>query len=221
MPALFIRNYKIIHLAGHGTFDPLNEENSGMLIGDNTYLTPSVINQLPSTPELVFVNCCFLGAMESRAEKKSQSRYKLAANIGTQLIDNGVKAVVVAGWAVDDLAALQFSKLFYEAMFAGETFGDAVHLARKQSTRIFQIPIPGALTSVMEILFINSAKKSAGKKNTRLLSRKKRKSSSTTYSMNCIPANMHRTKFLKEWPPSLKQLTNPACAMQVSRSRKD
>jgi hypothetical protein len=35
---------------------------------------------------------------------------KLAANIGTQLIEIGVKAVIAAGWAVDDSAASDFCK---------------------------------------------------------------------------------------------------------------
>jgi tetratricopeptide (TPR) repeat protein len=47
------------------------------------------------------------------------------------LIDNGVKAVVVAGWAVDDAAALAFAKKFYQCMFDGESFGEAVRKARE------------------------------------------------------------------------------------------
>src|SRR5690606_34613705 len=59
-----------------------------------------------------------------------QDRYKLAANIGTELISIGVKAVIAAGWAVNDAAALDFAKTFYSSMFAGDNFGDAVKNAR-------------------------------------------------------------------------------------------
>jgi len=46
------------------------------------------------------------------------------------LIENGVKAVVVAGWAVDDSAAYKFAEEFYQAMFEGSNFGEAVLKAR-------------------------------------------------------------------------------------------
>jgi hypothetical protein len=95
------------------------------------FLTPHHINQLPSTPEFVFINCCFLGRINPYAEEYSANRFKLAANIGTQLIENGVKAVIVAGWEVDDSAALAFAGVFYEKMLAGYNFGEAVLSARQ------------------------------------------------------------------------------------------
>ena len=78
---------------------------------------------------MVFVNCCYLGKTDGVA-KIFKSRYKLAANIGTQLIEIGVKAVVVAGWAVDDAAALEFTKVFYQSMFEGQDFGNAILKAK-------------------------------------------------------------------------------------------
>jgi CHAT domain-containing protein len=131
IPALMSADYKIIHLAGHGMFDADPEKESGMVIGKNNFLTTAEIAQMSTTPELVFVNCCFLGKTDGIAEEFFQSRFRLAANIGTQLIENGVKAVVVAGWAVDDAAALAFAKKFYQCMFDGESFGEAVRKARE------------------------------------------------------------------------------------------
>ncbi len=131
LSTLFARDYKIIHLAGHGVFDPGNYLKSGMLIGPDACLNTTHLHQMPTVPELVFVNCCFLGAMDSGAESRYQQRYQLAANFGTQLINNGVRAVIVAGWAVDDAAALDFTEKFYEEMFEGKNFGDAVKAARR------------------------------------------------------------------------------------------
>ncbi|WP_341835988.1 CHAT domain-containing protein [Chitinophaga pollutisoli] len=131
LSALFARDYKIIHLAGHGVFDPENYLKSGMLIGAETCLNTTHLDQLPTVPEFVFVNCCFLGEMNGAAEARYQQRYQLAANFGTQLINNGVRAVIVAGWAVDDAAALDFTGRFYKEMFQGKNFGDAVKAARK------------------------------------------------------------------------------------------
>lgn len=86
---------------------------------------------MSSVPELVFVNCCHLGKTEGTTEALYRNRFKLAANIGTQLIENGVKVVIAAGWAVDDRAALEFTDVFYKAMFDGAEFGQAVMDARQ------------------------------------------------------------------------------------------
>ncbi|ADB36653.1 CHAT domain-containing protein [Spirosoma linguale] len=128
---LFSRNYRIIHLAGHGVFNPDPKAPTGMLIGKDAYLTPAYIKQMSNVPELVFVNCCFLGQFDGAAELANNNRLKLAANIGTQLIEIGVKAVVVAGWAVNDTAALDFAEVFYQSMFEGYSFGEAIKKARK------------------------------------------------------------------------------------------
>lgn len=124
-------NYKIIHLAGHGKFDPNNRNGSGMLIGPDIYFTTADLQQIPSV-EFVFVNCCYLGQVSEETEKRYQDHYKLAANFGTQLIQNGVRAVIAAGWRVNDDAALDFTNEFYKQMFDGNTFGESVKRARER-----------------------------------------------------------------------------------------
>ena len=127
----FSKEYSIIHLAGHGVYNPKSPKKSGMVIGEGLFLTVFEIQQMAVVPDLVFVNCCHLGSTRPADEKYYKNRYKLAANIGTELIKIGVKAVIAAGWAVDDLAALDFANSFYRNMFSGENFGDAVKNARK------------------------------------------------------------------------------------------
>ena len=128
---LFSKDYRIIHLSGHGEFHEDNPTGSGMVIGNNMFLSTREIKQMSTVPELVFVNCCHIGKISGAAEELYQNRYKLAANIGTQLIENGVRCVVAAGWVVNDNAALEFAEVFYKRMFSGYSFGDAVLAARK------------------------------------------------------------------------------------------
>lgn len=128
---LFSNDYRIIHLSGHGIFNEDQSKGSGMVIGKNIYLSTREIRQMSTVPELVFVNCCHIGKVEGIAEELYRKRYKLAANIGTQLIENGVKCVIAAGWAVNDNAALEFARIFYNRMFRGYTFGISVKEARK------------------------------------------------------------------------------------------
>lgn len=129
--ALFADDYKIIHMAGHGVYNKESPEASGMVIGNKIFLSTREIGQMSTVPELVFVNCCSLGEVDGVEEQFYSERYQLAANIGVQLIQNGVKAVIAAGWAVNDDAAFDFTDQFYTAMFSGCTFGYAIQTARK------------------------------------------------------------------------------------------
>ena len=144
--------YRILHLAGHGVHEfasgqyyytskenceacgqnvpPDQNRVSGMVIGENTFLTPGDIEQMRWVPELVFINCCHLGSTEV-VYPEARRYNELAANLGTQFIRMGVKAVVAAGWAVDDGAAKAFAESFYQSLLSGGTFGLAVRTARK------------------------------------------------------------------------------------------
>jgi hypothetical protein len=158
--ALHARAWRVLHLAGHGEHEfevddaaapagsadaaaqaapvelgdgrlavplPGRKRVSGMVIGRETFLTPGDVRQMRHVPELVFINCCHLGQTGGGAAKYN----RLAANLGVEFIRMGVRAVVCAGWAVDDAAALTFAAAFYEHLLAGATFGDAVHRARQ------------------------------------------------------------------------------------------
>jgi hypothetical protein len=134
--------WRILHLAGHGEHDyplPARTERpctdgerkplkvSGMVIGRDIFLTPGDIEQMRWVPELVFINCCHLGKPGPGTDRGA-----LAANLGMQFIRMGVRAVVAAGWAVDDGAALAFADAFYRRMLDGEPFGEAVRAAREE-----------------------------------------------------------------------------------------
>ncbi len=133
LKTLFTEDYRVLHLAGHGDYKPGDKNRTGMVIGTDRFLTPAVIEQMRQVPELVFINCCHLGYIDSSRQRKEEPRafHRLAANLGAQLIRMGVRAVVAAGWPVDDHAALTFARTFYERMLAGTEFGMAVLEARK------------------------------------------------------------------------------------------
>lgn len=127
---LFNHEYKVLHIAGHGTVSD-NPNETGIILDNGTFISPSVLNNMSRLPEFVFINCCYSGTIEPGKEKLYQQRYSFAANIGTQLIRMGVHAVVVAGWPVNDGAALLFAETFYTLFLNGDTFGNAVKMARQ------------------------------------------------------------------------------------------
>ncbi|MFA7062464.1 MAG: CHAT domain-containing protein, partial [Pedobacter sp.] len=142
---LFARDYQIIHLAGHGVFeyhppvpcDSCGQKTdgtpiSGMVIGDNQFLTAAQIRQMRAVPQLVFVNCCHLGHIDDSKPPRNLPP-DLAANLATELIKMGVHCVIAAGWAVQDDAAAHFAATFYREMLGGATFGYAVLTARNDT----------------------------------------------------------------------------------------
>lgn len=132
--ALYRNSYRVLHIAGHGIFDPQDPMRSGVILSNGTKLTAAEVEALDEVPQLVFLNCCFLGQLDPQQRERAQENFpQLAASIAEQLIRIGVKAIVAAGWAVDDSAAKTFAETFYAAMLRGQHFGKAVLEARQQT----------------------------------------------------------------------------------------
>ncbi len=129
--ALFAHEYRIIHIAAHGQYDAEHPERSGVRIGPDDFLTAAEFEQMQTTPDLVFLNCCHIGSGVGRPDK-------LASSVSRKLIDNGIRAVVAAGWAVDDEAASLFATTFYDKMLSGDNLGSAT-LAGSQA-RVRRVP---------------------------------------------------------------------------------
>ncbi len=128
--ALFAHEYRIIHIAAHGQYDAEHPERSGVRIGPDDYLTAAEFEQMQTTPDLVFLNCCHVGSGVGRPDR-------LASSISRKLIDNGIRAVVAAGWAVDDEAAALFATTFYDKLLAGGNLGSATLQARRNVYKEF------------------------------------------------------------------------------------
>jgi tetratricopeptide (TPR) repeat protein len=121
-------NWRIIHVAGHGEPGEKNDPK-GVVLSDGAFLGPREIRSMRKVPELVFVNCCYLGMRAS--DQLSYDRPAFASGVAEELIKIGVRCVIAAGWAVDDGPAEIFATKFYDALLANSTFIDAVAIARE------------------------------------------------------------------------------------------
>jgi hypothetical protein len=120
-------SWRVIHIAAHGYLDPGgNAAASGVVLGAGAYLTPTTIGQLSVVPDLVVVNACHLGTIN----RQLSGLNRVAASFARKLMQLGVRAVIAAGWAVDDNAAEAFATTLYGELFAGYELGDAVQTAR-------------------------------------------------------------------------------------------
>jgi hypothetical protein len=138
--ALFEQDWRIVHIAGHGEKPLIDDKGElvnarGVVLGRDLYLGPSEIHSMRVVPELVFVNCCHLAAMDAGRTlvgetERTADRASFAAGVAEELIKIGVRCVVACGWAVDDEAAERFAKRFYRAILSNDRFIDAVAHAR-------------------------------------------------------------------------------------------
>jgi CHAT domain len=143
LSGLYAEPYRIVHLAGHGDYKPPATEGgkarSGMVLDNGVFLTAVEVGQMQQVPELVFLNCCHIGQTGPEATATPTVEFnRLAASISRELIEMGVRAVVAAGWAVDDAAAENFAQRFYEKMLGDETFGRALKAARIHTYQQFR-----------------------------------------------------------------------------------
>ena len=128
--ALLERDWRIVHISGHGQLEIHKGDPSGVVLTNGTFLGAKEINTMRSVPELVFVNCCHLAA-HSADQLLNYDRALFASGVADALIAIGVRCVIAAGWAVDDFAASQFARTFYRSLLAGNRFIDAVAEARE------------------------------------------------------------------------------------------
>jgi hypothetical protein len=133
--AAFEQPYRVIHIAGHGTY--FRDGTGGVALSNDTVFGPREVKAMRTVPELVFINCCHLGRVEAGSSVKASAlgdkRPLFAANVAEELIKNGVRCVVAAGWAVDDNPAKLFATRFYQALKSGSTFAGAVGQARAET----------------------------------------------------------------------------------------
>jgi CHAT domain-containing protein len=129
------KSYRIVHIAAHGIVEGKaldGHSRTGVVLSDGLLITASEVKAMEVVPELVFLNCCHIGNVSSTGGNR------LAASVSRELIEIGVKAVVAAGWAVDDAAGARFAEVLYSAMTAGRhQFGNALLEARKVVFREF------------------------------------------------------------------------------------
>ena len=135
--------WEIVHISAHGVVDydmtgadGTNRRVTGVVLGGGVVMGPSELSKLPVSPAIFFVNCCNLGKIDATAEDKArqeslEGRPELAASVAVQLIQLGVRCVIVAGWEVDDDCAKAFGLRFYSEMLDGASFGEATLQARK------------------------------------------------------------------------------------------
>ncbi len=125
-----LRDYDIVHFAGHSENDAENPKNTGWSLSDGSFTTQDIIalSQSRPLPSLVFSNACYSANttgnfMDINYQEKT---YSLAA----AFLFSGVRHYIGTIWRIEDPISLVFAKEFYNYLIKGFSIGECIRLAR-------------------------------------------------------------------------------------------
>jgi len=126
-----LRNFDIVHYAGHSDYDEKNPSNSGWLLTDGKLKAQDLMNMRGSSPfpALVFSNACHSGRTEEwRIDEKYEQRIY---GIASAFLLSGVHHYIGTFWEVMDESSSKFATTFYQELLKGASIGEAVRSARQ------------------------------------------------------------------------------------------
>ena len=127
-----LRDYDIVHYAGHAEYNSENPSESGWLLKDARLKASeiSAMGGLQPMPSLVFSNACQSGhSGEWRIGEEDEQQIFGLANA---YLLSGVQHYIGTFWEILDEPSSQFAKLFYGSLSEGESVGEAVRKAREK-----------------------------------------------------------------------------------------
>jgi len=132
-----IRNFDIVHYAGHAEHDADAPGESGWLMKDGRLNAAGILAMAGSRPmpALVFSNACQSGRTDA---------WKLDADYGTRIFGlanafllAGVQHYIGTFWEIPDEAGALFARSFYRSLAAGASIGSAMRAARQSIVRAY------------------------------------------------------------------------------------
>jgi hypothetical protein len=131
--ALDTTDFDVLHFAGHGRYDPLRENQSGLELGDRV-LTADDLADRQWVPRLIIANACH-SAATGPAVPGVFDGGQHARDMVQQMLTTGTRTFIGAMWPVGDEPAAVFAEALYRALLGTRTVrpstvGEAVRRAR-------------------------------------------------------------------------------------------
>lgn len=125
-----LRDYDIVHFAGHCEYDTNQGSDSGWLLSDGRMGVSDFIlmAQTQPLPSMIFANACQSAKMPNLAVDPNNHKY--IYNLAYAFLFSGVRHFVGACWRLDDRLGFEFAKEFYAHITKGRGIGEALRLAR-------------------------------------------------------------------------------------------
>lgn len=114
-----LRDYDIVHFAGHCEYDHADPGSSGWVLSDGKFSARDIcaLGETLSMPSVVFSNAC---------QSAQEEMYSLAA----AFLFAGVRHYIGTIRKIEDPESLKFARYFYGFLISGKTVGESLRLAR-------------------------------------------------------------------------------------------
>jgi CHAT domain-containing protein len=124
---LGLRDYDIVHFAGHASHDPSSPDESCLILSDGEIQAFEIARFIANrSPAVVFLNACW-----SAEELRDPESYSpMMRGLGRTFLFAGVSAFLGYLVPVPDESATLFAVSFYEALAQGQTIGESVRRSR-------------------------------------------------------------------------------------------
>ncbi len=125
-----LRDYDIVHFAGHCESKSSDVSDTGWVLSDNIFTADDIIALSESSPlpSLVFSNACHSAQMQNDlSDIECQER---AYTLGSAFLFSGVRHYIGAIRKIEDNESLRFAREFYGGLTSGNSLGKSLRLAR-------------------------------------------------------------------------------------------
>ena len=132
-----IRNFDLLHFAGHSDYDPQHPVESGWRLSGGSFKARDITKMAGTgaMPALIFSNACQSARTEEWDLRESfQEEIFGLANV---FLLAGVKHYIGTFWEIMDESSSRFATEFYKYFMSGATMGEAVREARHALIREF------------------------------------------------------------------------------------
>ena len=125
-----LRDYDIVHFAGHCEYDQKSVDNSGWVLSDSRFTGKDIfaLGHSLSLPSLIFSNACYSAQIpsDSAGMDCQQDDYSLAS----AFLFSGVRHYIGAMQKIEDPVSSVFAKEFYNLVISGNSVGRSMQQAR-------------------------------------------------------------------------------------------
>ncbi|MCX5705418.1 MAG: CHAT domain-containing protein [Candidatus Omnitrophica bacterium] len=122
-----LKEYEIVHFAGHAEFDSDNPRHTGWILSDGKFTPADIlsIGESVSMPSLVFSNACY-SALSGATHDFQEKNYSLAS----AFLFSGVRHYIGAIRRIEDPQSESFARNFYAHLLSGKAVGESMRLSR-------------------------------------------------------------------------------------------
>jgi class 3 adenylate cyclase/CHAT domain-containing protein/tetratricopeptide (TPR) repeat protein len=125
-----LRNFDLIHFAGHADYHPQNADISGWRLSESSLTTADIVKMAATStmPAMIFANACQSGRTEQWSLRESFENDIFG--LANAFLLTGVKHYIGTFWEILDEQSSLFALEFYRNLFSDISIGKALHNAR-------------------------------------------------------------------------------------------